>query len=180
MKTYDLRNYRISNTDILLFDTCIWLDIESSFSYTAWSSNFSQKVYKYALTNKATILITDHIISEFINTVCRFEWKYYKESNNIEIDYKEFRKRSDFVPIADNLSKTIKRILKTTKLVKFDPDVTLIESVMDNFASGKYDCNDMYIAEIAKQNDAILVTNDADYKEFDDLKILTANLKLLN
>jgi predicted nucleic acid-binding protein len=54
-----------------------------------------------------------------------------------------------------------------------------LEADVSNFVGGSHDFNDLILARLCRQDNLILVTNDADFAAIEGLTIVTANRRLL-
>jgi len=115
------------------------------------------------------------IISEFINTFSRIEFKQQSEFTR----FKDFRGSLKYRAIAQDISYNVKKIFKST--LACDPELQVINfpEVMDMFEQGKYDFNDLLFAQICRAKNLVFVTHDKDFREL-GVEILTANKKLLS
>jgi predicted nucleic acid-binding protein len=157
------------------FDTNIWLYIYGPISWPDERSDIYSRALKGIRDSKGTIYINCMIISEFINTFSRIEFKQQSEFSR----YKEFRNSLKYRVIAQDISYNVKKILKST--LACDPEQQAINfpEVMDLFEQGKYDFNDLLFAQICRAKNLVFVTHDKDFSEL-GVEILTANEKLLS
>lgn len=138
-------------------------------------------LYAKILAAKSSLIISSIQISEFVNRCIRFQFALYKEAQvNPNMDFKkDYRNTADY----KNSMTAILDIIQTDII----PNYTFIDdgfSCMQKdeiFRYGfSYDFNDSILYEIARQNNAILVTDDADFANYGSkVKIVTNNSKLL-
>lgn len=157
------------------FDTNIWLYIYGPMGWPDEKTNIYSRALKGIRDSKGTIYINCMIISEFINTFSRIEFKQQSEFSR----YKEFRSSLKYRAIAQDISFNVKKIFRST--LACDPELHVIgfPEVMDLFEQGKYDFNDLIFAQICRAKNLIFVTHDKDFREL-GVELLTANKKLLN
>ena len=156
------------------FDTNIWLYIYGPIGWPDERSDIYSRALKGIRDSKGTIYINCMIISEFINTFSRIEFKQQSEF----LRYKEFRSSLKYRAIAQDIAYNVKKIFKST--LACDPELQVINfpEVMDMFEQGKYDFNDLLFAQICRAKNLVFVTHDKDFSEL-GVEILTANKKLL-
>jgi len=176
-KAYDLRSYTFKPGDEILVDANIWLylfpapvNAQSPF-VSQYSNGFSRMIQ-----DGAKPVLDPLILSEYLNRYCRIEWAgQYKE---IYPDFKLFRKTSVFREIAAVAAYFARRIL-TMCLVHPTPVNTVnINKAIDDFESGDLDFNDSLVADICRQRNFKLLTNDADFQAC-GIEVLTTNPRLL-
>jgi len=157
------------------FDTNIWLYIYGPIGWPDHKSDVYSRALKRIRESKVTIYINCMIISEFINTFSRIEFRQQSEFSK----YKEFRNSLKYRAIAQDISYNVKKILKNT--LACDPELQAIDfpEVMDLFEQGKYDFNDLLFAQICRAKGLIFVTHDKDFSGL-GVEILTANEKLMS
>jgi predicted nucleic acid-binding protein len=155
-------------------DTNIWLYIYGPISWPDEKSDIYSRALKEIRDSKGTIYINCMIISEFINTFSRIEFKQQSEFSR----YKEFRNSLKYRVIAQDIAYNVKKIFRNT--LSCDPGLQSVNfpEVMDLFEQGKFDFNDLLFAQICRAKNLIFVTNDKDFSEL-GVEILTANKKLL-
>lgn len=157
------------------FDTNIWLYIYGPISWPDHKSEIYSGALKRIKDSKSTIYINCMIISEFINTFSRIEFRQQFEFSK----YKEFRNSLKYRAIAQNIAYNVKKIIKNT--LACDPELQTIyfPEVLDLFEQGKYDFNDLLFAQICRAKGLVFVTHDKDFSGL-GVEILTANEKLVS
>jgi predicted nucleic acid-binding protein len=157
------------------FDTNIWLYIYGPIGWPDERSDIYSSALKRIRDSKGTIYINCMIISEFINTFSRIEFRQQSEFSR----YKEFRSSLKYRAIAQDIAYNVKKILKST--LACDPELQAMNfpEVMDLFEQGKYDFNDLLFAQICRAKNLVFVTHDKDFSEL-GVDVLTANKKLLS
>ena len=179
MKTSKIKaaEYSPTENDTLIMDTNILIKILHPINYKNTFQVY-EEVYSKAIKNHTKLLISSVQISEFINTCIRLQFNLYR--NGEEMDFKrEYRNTDDY---RDNM-KAILEIIEHDILGNF----TLID---DNFTAMNqddlfiygfsYDFNDAFLAELARINNAQLLTDDADFANCSSkINIVTANPRLL-
>lgn len=148
---------------------------------TAADSEKLEKIYAAAfgqLLKQKNILVADFItISEFINRAFRIEYEKYKSSKKLySIKFKEYRNTEEGREVLNDIYVKVKEdIFKrfdvaTQKFFKHDIEKLLIVDSLD--------FGDKGILKICKENNYVLLTHDADFKN-SDIDILTSNASIL-
>jgi predicted nucleic acid-binding protein len=171
---HSIESYNFPAGKGYFFDTNIWLYIYGPLSWPDQRSDVYSRALKRIRDSKGTIYINCMIISEFINTFSRIEFKQQLEFSR----YKEFRNSLKYRAIAQDIAYNVKKIFKNT--LACDPELQTMNfpEVMDLFEQGKYDFNDLLFAQICRAKGLIFVTHDKDFSEL-GVEILTANEKLI-
>lgn len=176
-----ISNFHPKASDTIIFDSNILIKL----FYPLQTSNavaYYSGLYAQVLTSKSNLLITSIQISEFINRCIRFQFGLYEKShaNGSRLDFKQdYRSTDDY-------RESMNAILD---IVSSDiaPNFNFIN---DNFNDMKkdslfkygfsYDFNDAILLEVARLNNAILVTDDKDFANYSSkVRIITNNKKLL-
>lgn len=157
------------------FDTNIWLYIYGPISWPDERSDIYSRALKGIRDSKGTIYINCMIISEFINTFSRIEFKQQSEF----LRYKDFRSSLKYRAIAQDIAYNVKKIFRSTLACDLELQAINFPEVMDLFEQGKYDFNDLLFAQICRAKNLVFVTHDKDFSEL-GVEILTANKKLLS
>lgn len=123
------------------------------------------------LTAKCQIIVDALVASEFINAYARFEFKLAGQPGG---DFKTYRKSAKFKPIATAIADEVRGIFSISNRVECGFSKLNDDDLLNEFAGGNSDFNDLIIADICRTNNYILVTHDCDFK-MADLPILTAN-----
>jgi len=172
----DISSHSFSKNDQLFLDTNIWLSIYGPMAYTQKRASTYSKALLDIRKFGCLVFIDILVVSEFINTYARWE---YKQSLTKYNTFKDFRKSSTFTVIAKDISNNVKRIINQCKRCGYDFVKEDIEKLLTEFGCGDFDFNDQIFTEICKSNRLILVTDDGDFKG-SGLTILTANSYLLS
>lgn len=178
----DVETYEPQDGDKYFFDANIWL-----YFYCPIGNYNKNTISKYsgflkrALSNNTTIYVSSLIASEIINAWLRLDFNILRRKKTIENDYKQHYRGSLYYHSA---IKDIQTVFHTQLLKISTPlDDRATEISLQDVLSGldKIDFNDCYYHHLAKLDNLLIVTNDADFAELDTgVSILTANQKLLN
>lgn len=151
------------------------------FSPISGASAYQQRWYGNLLRNiqtaGATIFINSLIVSEYINSSLKLNYKFWKEqelrSGNRFVDYKlYFRPTEEFDQAQRAAYDEMSDILSISFRKPDDFNALKIEDIM---AARGMDFNDAYYANFCMLNNLILVTDDRDLHNTPlDLTILTA------
>lgn len=166
-------DYVPADGDKLIFDTNILINIFYPINFNKKSDQY-EKLYAKLLEKNVAIYLSSIQISEFINRCIRFKFIMYKKNENIDFK-RDYRSTEDY-------RKNMEGILD---IINSDiiPNFSFID---DGFSSMNYDnifkygfsydFNDALISEIAKRENAFLITDDIDFANYGtDLKVITAN-----
>jgi predicted nucleic acid-binding protein len=173
VKIHSIESYDFSEERNYFFDTNIWLYIYGPIGWPDEKSDMYSRALKRIRDSKGTIYINCMIISEFINTFSRIEFKQQSDFTR----YKDFRNSLAYRAIAQDIAYNVRKILRST--LTCDPEMQTIDlpAVMDLFEQGKYDFNDLLFAQICRAKNMVFVTHDKDFSEL-GVEILTSNDKL--
>lgn len=171
----DISSYPFSKDDRLFVDANIWLSVYGPMAYQRSRTSIYANAIRDIRKAGCSIFVEVLIISEFINTYARWE---HKQSASRTSKFKDFRKSSAFVTIAEDIAVNVKRIIKQCQRCDSDFVSIDIEELLTEFKKGKSDFNDQIFSEICKNKGLVLVTDDVDFKD-SGLNILTANSRLL-
>lgn len=182
MSKIDLRSYVFSGKEQLFFDTNIWLFLYGpSIGYNPRRVNQYADAWKKVRLAKAAVYIDVLVISEFINTYSRLEYNQLPNAAQRYPSFKVFRKSPDFSPIAADIATQTRRILAYVRQCDSSFSDSDIHTLINEYAHGSSDYNDLVIAETCKKNGLTLVTDDADFARpaSSGLAVITANPRLL-
>ena len=165
--------------DIFLFDTNVLIKL---FYPALGAKNSAPYINLFQSIKKvnSTLLISSIQLSEFVNCCIRFQFSIYKDLHPEVSDFKEdYRNTEDYRNSMNAILEIIENdILSNFKRINDDFDSMHIDSLLKYGLS--YDFNDAFIAELSRNQNAFLVTDDADYINFlDGLNIITKNKTLL-
>jgi len=178
----DVETYVPQDGDKYFFDANIWL-----YFYCPIGDYNKNTIYKYAdflkkaINSKTAIYISSLVISEIVNRWLRLDFRRVKRKDVSIRDFKQNYRGSLYY---HSTVKDIKAVFNTQLLKISTPlDDRATEISLPDVLSGldKIDFNDCYYHHLAKLDNLLIVTNDADFAELDTgVSILTANQKLLN
>jgi len=179
-KKISMEAFRPSSKDVILLDTNILIELFYPINFKTESNGYDV-LYSKMCSAKSNLIISSIQLSEFINRCIRIQFNLYKSTiGNMSLDFKkDYRSSDDY---RDKMN-AILDIVKTDIYPTF-------QSINDNFDkidSDKiykygfsYDFNDAILIEIAKIQNAIIVTNDSDFGNYgNDVSIVTNNQFLL-
>ncbi len=178
----DIETYAPQDGDKYFFDANIWL-----YFYCPIGNHKKEIISKYSnflkkvLSNDTTIYVSSLIASEVINAWLRLDFNILRRNKTVKNNYKHHYRGSTYY---HNTVKVIKAIFNNQLLKISTPlDDRATEISLPDVLSGldKTDFNDCYYHHLAKLDNLLIVTNDADFAELDTgVSILTANKTLLN
>ncbi len=178
----DVETYVPQDGDKYFFDANIWL-----YFYCPIGNHKKEIISKYsgflkkALSNDTTIYVSSLIASEIINAWLKLDFNILRRRKTVKDNYKKhYRGSSHYLSTAKNIQAVFNnQLLKISTPL----DDRATEISLPDVLSGldKTDFNDCYYHHLAKLDNLLIVTNDADFAELDTgVSILTANQKLLN
>ena len=181
----DARKVVYSASQSVFFDANVWLSLYAPPSgvNNYWKGEYS-KVLSLIVAGNAPVLIDATVISEYINRYCRIEFQAYEEYAHPQSSrtFKDFRIQDldTYRPIADSAAEGVREMLEIPSIRRVNDNFADrdIRAMLDDFSSGENDWNDLQIADLCRQNDCALLTNDADFED-SDIEVLTCNKRLL-
>ena len=179
-KAMSTSEFNPQKEDIVLLDTNILIRLFTP--YNIGSYNNYDKLWSKLIKCKSKLIISSIQISEFINRCIRIEFDLYKKSKGLDkIDYKkDYRSTQEYMDKMEDILEIVKEdISKNFSFIDDGFSKINPENIFKQKFS--YDFNDALIVEIAKQYNAILVTDDGDYANYKlDLPVVTSNRILLS
>ena len=154
-------------------------------SYASTDISDYSKLVTQIIGANAKILMTDVLLSEFINTYIQAEFHRLAQLHRFPTSKRYFKttfKRTQYYKdTLKELKCIISRQLRPVfefvdcKFSSFDPDVSAIFDVPETF-----DFNDRYYNYEMNAHHAFIVTNDADFSKTSGCDIITNNASLLS
>lgn len=175
-----IKEFQPSNSDIILFDTNILIDLFYPMNVNKDLRSISD-LYNRVLKNKSTIALSAVQTSEFINRCIRFQFGLYKKDNPECVEFKkDYRGTEDYTACMD--------VILDIVLNEWKNKFTFIDDKYESMALDRlfirgfsYDFNDAILVEIANKYNAVLVTNDKDFMNYSiEGKLVTDNFLLFN
>ena len=173
-KVQEVKNYNFTSKDQLFLDANIWLYIYGPQIPSNWCVKIYSGMLKRIITAKSNIYIDVLIVSEFINTYARLQWKLIDPLKK----FKTFRNGPKFKPVAQGIASDVKRMMNYCSPLDSGFEKLLIDSLLATYSTGNSDFNDQVITELCKDKGLTFITHDGDFKG-QGISILTANRSLL-
>jgi predicted nucleic acid-binding protein len=174
-KAHPIDDYRFMEKDGFLFDANIWLLLYARQDQNDQRIPRYSKALKRILQAKSRIFIDLLVLSEYMNRYARIEHDFAtKRSGN----FKSFRNSPKFKPIAADIVNSTKRILNQCERIGSSFEQVDMDALLSDYQIKCPDFNDQMLAETCKIHHLKLVTDDADFKDY-ELTLLTANRRLL-
>lgn len=169
--------------DRFYFDANVWVSI---FPLPSDPSSESRRRYSNVLKRakkvQSDIFLDSTVVSEYINTYSRIEYRAYFPGNPT-MSFKKFREThpDEYGRTAAEITDNLAEIFSLPNVRKIDcPFGTMnVEAMIGCFGADSCDWNDQVIVETCKKNGLTLITNDGDFRNVQDLDILTYNGRLL-
>lgn len=168
-------------SDVIMFDSNILIKLLYPTMCVNSPAAAYENLYAEILKVQSKLIISSIQISEFVNRCIRFQFELFKEAQkDPTIAFKkDYRSTEDY----KNSMTAILDIIKTDII----PNFSFVDDGFDKMHESEifrygfsYDFNDSLLLEIAKQQNSILVTDDADFGNYiSKVKIVTNNKKLL-
>lgn len=173
-EVYSISSYRFSQTDILLFDTNVWLYIYGPMGeqYPRYRATYTLGLIR-SRAAKARILLDVLVLSEFINAYARFIYNQLPRETK-PAEFKIFRNSPNFPIIAEEIARQSEKIIERCELIESGFTSVNLRGLIGDYAAGKSDFNDQMLVELCKENEFKLVTHDSDFKNV-DITVITAN-----
>lgn len=168
-------NYNFTPQDKIFLDANIWLYLYGPPKLRSRWRPIYAAVFNHILSANSRIYIDVLVVSEFINSYARIEWQFVAPYIN---NFKNFRNDPRFKPVAADITADVKRVMSHCSRVDSNFATLGIDDLLNDYATGDFDFNDLVITEICKSNGFTLITNDSDFKT-QEIPILTANQSLL-
>lgn len=175
-----LLQQQINQHEAVIFDSNIWLFLfaPSFITPQRYQSDRYSFIFNCILENpNKRIFLTSTNVSEFINRCLRNDFnKQFNLDDNGESKNLDYKK--DYRPSNEYL-KTHAMILKELRKILQLPNVELIHDEFNSFDLIQYyndynlaDFNDLLILHVAKQKNCAVISNDKDFQEFTDVKVI--------
>lgn len=174
---FNVDHYHFSDQDSLFLDTNIWLYIYGPQAPGDKRVVAYSKALQKILHAGSKIFLDVLVLSEFINRYARLEF-YRSRSPQKKSDFKDYRKSTDFKPVAKAIADVCRRIAKNCLPIESGFTSANMEAVITDYEDKQPDFNDLILMELCKSKGLKLVTHDSDFKE-QGLTLITANRRLL-
>ena len=177
----DVETYVPQDGDKYFFDANIWLYFYCPIgNYNKYTICKYDSFLKKSINSKTTIYISSLVISEVVNRWLRLDFERVKRK---DVSMRNFKQDYRCSAHYDSTVKDIKAVFNQLLKISTPLDDRATEISLPDVLSGldKTDFNDSYYHHLAKLDNLLIVTNDADFAELDTgISILTANQNLLN
>lgn len=170
-----LMEYSFRSDDDVFLDTNVWLSIFGPHKPGDWRSVSYSEAFSRILNAKSRVHIDILVVSEFINTYARLKWELVGKDY---AKFKDFRRSPAFKDVACDVASDLKSALAHCTWTEHEFSPFDLSAMIDEFAGGDSDINDLAIARICRSHGFKLITHDADFRE-EDVFILTANKRML-
>lgn len=182
-KVENVKNFIVHSDDGFFFDTNVWIFL---FAPIAGSKKRKQKVYsnlfRDILTAKATINVNSMVISEYINTCLRINFRNWESTSkfipqypNTRADFKrDYRGTEHCKNALVDIESQVKQILEISLKHPDDFNAIDVSSLVENVAS---DFNDSYHVAFCELNNFKIVTDDKDIADTkNNIVVITDNV----
>lgn len=172
MTTYKINDIQKLKDRIFVFDANILIGLYS-YNPVASTKVAIEYISNFLIKNKSKLYIDNTVINEFIN-------RYIKKELGLEkgetFDKKIHRNSDEYNNCLDNLKTKLDNIKQSYNVIKhIGTDIFHKLQELDNYKTifNKMEFTDYSIKEVAKENNAILITADNDFYncDIDILKI---------
>lgn len=181
MSTKDINSFKPTKQQKFIMDTNVLIKL----LYPAMSGKNTipyEKLYQSIIGMQAKFIVSSIQISEFVNRCIRFQFDLWKKDQDEEtdIDFKhDYRNTEDY---RESMKAILEIIQNDILPVSTCIDDRFCEMDTDKLYSYgfSYDFNDSLVSEIARLNNAILITDDKDFGNYASyIEIVTDNKGLL-
>lgn len=172
----NLRTHKFQKGEKILVDTNVWMLTHGPIAMTMARTQIYSNSLRDMRTYNCNIYVDGLVISEFVNAFARYEYNILP-SKSRPAKFKDFRNSSAFLPIAQEISINVNKILKISRRCESNFSSVDISSIISDFSSGHYDFNDLLLEDLCKTQGMKLLTDDADFSG-KGIDILTANNKV--
>jgi hypothetical protein len=167
----------------ILFDANIWIMVEG---FSASANQHKVNLYSSAyglLRQKNQILINDYVLGEFCNRCAKLEFDAHVAAlelpaGSFQPQFKRFRQTPEFAGAMESVRDTCLNLLDDCVFVPAAAGEYHIDELLNEFCAGRLDFSDLVLREFCRKQDAMLMTDDADFAGC-DLTLITANKWLL-
>lgn len=165
------------SSDCIMFDTNIMIDLFYPVNFSRRTNPY-EKVYMDIRKKGSRLIISSVQISEFINKCIRIRFDLYNVNNDKNFK-KDYRNTDDYKNNMNAILEIINHDI-IPNFVFIDDGFTEMQNEKIFRYGASYDFNDALIAEIAKKNNAYLVTQDGDFFNYSsEITLVTENKALL-
>ena len=175
MTCYNL-NTLPADKKIFIFDANVLIYLHGIDPDPLWTRKYSEVAEKL-ISHDCKILLDSVILGEFINRYINSSLQKRLGDGDVRFSKKKHRNSPEYNAILKELSTLLTQIEKTYKIdwvvdgYDFIKDLTSLDFVKQ-FNTTEF--NDYILTRLAKKKNAIVVTNDNDFKSVDDIDILKA------
>lgn len=173
-RALSVQHYDFQPQDELFLDANIWLFIYGPQNPGNARTRVYSSAFRRILEARSRIYIDVLIVSEFINTYARWQWKLKAPGKA----FKAFRNSSQFKPVAQEVADNSRRVLSHCSRTESGFGALDADALIDEYAQGVADFNDQVIRNLCRSRNLMLITDDRDFNG-QGISILTANERLL-
>lgn len=176
-KIFDIKKYSPKSSDIFFFDNNVWMylfcplasfNISRQRNYSAFLQSIS--------TSRSTIVINSLILSEFTNRYLRMDFEQWKNENDaFDASYKkDYIGTNRYQDTVAEIKRNINQILKFCEKFSDNFNAVNLNNILLHLSH--IDFNDSYYLELAKLSNLKIVTDDADFINYDghNIEIITS------
>jgi len=180
MSTVNIDTFVPKKDHVFILDTNVLIKIFYPMDSSSKGAPYID-LYSKICKLHSVIIVSSVQISEFINRCIRFQfelWKY--ESQNMSADFKkDYRETKNYRESMNAILDIVKSdIMSNSTYICDNFDKMNFDNLYQYGFS--YDFNDSLIAEIARINNATLITDDRDFANYhSNITIVTGNRALL-
>lgn len=184
MPIIDITRFSPKKDDVFFFDCNVLMYIfYSNGSYATDLVGAYSSLFTEIIKVKANILMTDVLLSEFVNTYIQTEFRRLAKLNNLQHDKRYFKTVFKFSNEYKEILKELEIIIKNHIIPIFTmTDITFSKFKYNNLFNipEKFDFNDRYYGHTMSTFNAYIITHDADFSVISQCNIITKNQNLLN
>lgn len=171
----DIAQCAFSALDGVVIDTNVWLliygppAVSTDRRIAAYSSGF-----KRLLESGCAIYLNMTLLSECCAGYARMVHRlFYKQHQ----DWKAYRRSADYAPVAQEIAAFARRVVAHCTWLPGDYKLADVDPLLDEYAKGSADMNDLLLANLCRANGWLIMTDDADFAGL-GVSIVTANTNM--
>lgn len=179
MRIQNIQNFKPNKQHRFIMDTNVLIKL----LYPAMSRKGTipyEKLFQSIIKVNAEFIISSIQISEFINRCIRFQFDLWKEDKDTTLEFKaDYRETDDYRESMQAILEIVKSDILSLSTCVDDHFSEMDDEKLYQYGFS-YDFNDSLIVEIARLNNAILITDDKDFGNYrSDIEIVTGSKTLL-
>ena len=175
MSVLNVSTYEPQPDDNFFFDTNIWVTLFEPIGNIRQNAQSAYSLFfQKILFSRSKVHISSLIVSEFINVLLRNDFNLWKnKQNNVYADFKrDYRKTERCKKKSGMIATTLtKRILPQCTRLNDKFDKIKPEFLLNDLSDS--DFNDLYIIQLARNNNLKIVSGDRDLYSYSNIPVFS-------